>query len=83
MSQEDFMKKDECILCNEDDVVTGSCSKYDSHVFSIEYVSLSFMNGFEFNNTYLSLEVSCIALFRFSSSIQRVNFYSNSELRAK
>jgi hypothetical protein len=40
MTQDDFMKKDECILCNEKDEVMGSASKYDAHIFSPETVSL-------------------------------------------
>lgn len=38
MTQEDFMKKDECILCNEQDEILGSASKYDAHIFSAETV---------------------------------------------
>ena len=36
MSQMDFMKKDECILLDEKDTVTGSANKYDAHVFNAE-----------------------------------------------
>ena len=36
MSQLDFMKKDECILLDEKDNVTGSANKYKTHVFSTE-----------------------------------------------
>jgi hypothetical protein len=47
MTQDDFMKKDECILCNELDEVIGSASKYDAHIFSPETVGL--------NSTFFSL----------------------------
>ena len=33
MSQDDFMKKDQCILCDEQDTIVGNCSKYEAHVF--------------------------------------------------
>lgn len=32
-SQQDFMQRDNCILVSEDDVVTGSANKFDSHQF--------------------------------------------------
>jgi isopentenyl-diphosphate Delta-isomerase len=41
MTQDDFMKKDECILCNENDEILGSASKYEAHIFSPETVSIS------------------------------------------
>ena len=34
MTQEDMMKKDECITVDENDVSTGGASKSDAHVFS-------------------------------------------------
>ena len=33
MTQEDMMKKDECILVDEDDNMTGHASKKDAHIF--------------------------------------------------
>mmetsp|Transcript_15550 Transcript_15550/g.25903 ORF Transcript_15550/g.25903 Transcript_15550/m.25903 type:complete len:735 (+) Transcript_15550:52-2256(+) len=33
MTQDDFMKKDQCILCDEADTIVGNCSKYEAHVF--------------------------------------------------
>jgi hypothetical protein len=38
MSQEDFMLKDECILCDENDRVVGHGSKKDAHIFNPEQV---------------------------------------------
>lgn len=38
MSQDDFMKKDECLLLNEEDRVLGQASKYDCHRFTPEQV---------------------------------------------
>lgn len=39
MTQEDFLRKDECIIVNENDVIKGTISKYDSHVFNQTNVS--------------------------------------------
>jgi len=39
MSQDDFMKKDECLLVDEEDRVVGQASKYDCHRFTPEQVS--------------------------------------------
>jgi farnesyl-diphosphate farnesyltransferase len=36
LSQEDFMMKDECILCDENDHVIGHANKKDAHIFSDE-----------------------------------------------
>jgi hypothetical protein len=30
-SQQDFMQRDNCIIVTDDDVVTGTANKYDSH----------------------------------------------------
>ena len=38
MSQDDFMRKDECILLDEADRVVGQASKYDCHRFTLEQV---------------------------------------------
>lgn len=34
MTQEDFMYKDECIVLDENDAVTGHANKYDCHRFN-------------------------------------------------
>ncbi|CAM9191606.1 unnamed protein product, partial [Ectocarpus fasciculatus] len=36
LSQEDFMLKDECILCDENDNVIGHANKKESHIFNAE-----------------------------------------------
>ena len=41
MSQMDFMHKDECIVIDQDDNVIGHKSKYETHVFNAENVSIS------------------------------------------
>lgn len=38
MSQDDFMRKDECLLLDEADRVVGQASKYDCHRFTLEQV---------------------------------------------
>jgi farnesyl-diphosphate farnesyltransferase len=38
MTQDDFMKKDQCILCDENDKIVGNCSKYEAHVFDTKNV---------------------------------------------
>lgn len=38
MSQEDFMRKDECLLLDERDRVVGQASKQACHRFSLEQV---------------------------------------------
>jgi hypothetical protein len=45
MSQDDFMKKDECILIDQNDRVIGNASKYDAHVFNKKYVRIFFLCG--------------------------------------
>ena len=62
MSQEDFMKKDECILCDENDVVIGSSSKYDAHVFDNLHVSVDNVTHREFNIDMLRLCVYYIVI---------------------
>lgn len=38
MSQDDLMKKDECLVLDEQDRVVGQASKYDCHRFTPEQV---------------------------------------------
>ena len=40
LSQEDFMLKDECILCDENDQVIGHANKKDAHIFNANQVIL-------------------------------------------
>jgi farnesyl-diphosphate farnesyltransferase len=52
MTQDDFMKKDECILCNENDEILGSASKYEAHIFSPETVSPAPTLSFPFADSF-------------------------------
>eukprot|EP00607_Mallomonas_marina_P001102 CAMPEP_0182429852 /NCGR_PEP_ID=MMETSP1167-20130531/34355_1 /TAXON_ID=2988 /ORGANISM="Mallomonas Sp, Strain CCMP3275" /LENGTH=262 /DNA_ID=CAMNT_0024614173 /DNA_START=387 /DNA_END=1175 /DNA_ORIENTATION=- len=36
MSQEDFLNQDNCILVNEEDSITGQCSKREAHMFTAQ-----------------------------------------------
>ena len=56
MTQEDFMKMDECILCDRSDKVIGSSSKSTAHVFNQENVCIySYIFIYIYNLTHFIL----------------------------
>lgn len=82
LSQEDFMLKDECILCDENDAVIGHANKKDAHIFSTNQVMMiCILFIYHYNSVLfiLSLEGNCIERFRCFYLMKMESYYFSNE----